>query len=220
MINTLSTTIAMAARKAALAGLLGAAATVAMIGCAGAAHAGTDSTPRTHHHGLWMYGDPAAAAPYWRRQTAGDCAEMAVADVVGQVTGQEPSEQKIEALAGKTPSVVHSGPIYDPKTGTKEEDVPVLLERYGIKSVAGRSSIGALEEALAKGHKIIVAVNWNPSDDHAEANHAVVVTGIDAKAGVVHLNDSGNNSGRDEKVSFARFDKAWATSQKWADITR
>src|ERR1700729_2570093 len=50
-----------------------------------------------------MYGDPVAAAPYWRQQHTSDCGEMAVADVVGQITGDEPSEQRITALAESTP---------------------------------------------------------------------------------------------------------------------
>src|ERR1700692_1380013 len=51
------------------------------------------------------YGDPAAAAPpLWRFQHSSDCAEMAVADVVGQVTGREPTERQVTSLAKKTPS--------------------------------------------------------------------------------------------------------------------
>ncbi len=34
------------------------------------------------------YGDPAAAAKWWRLQTYDDCALMASADVVGQMTGR------------------------------------------------------------------------------------------------------------------------------------
>jgi hypothetical protein len=48
----------------------------------------------------------------------------------------------------------------------------------------------------------------------------VVVTGIDTKAGVVHLNDSGSNTGRDEQVRIATFEKSWATSQNFAVVTK
>jgi hypothetical protein len=48
----------------------------------------------------------------------------------------------------------------------------------------------------------------------------VVVTGIDSKAGVVHLNDSGANAGSDEQVSIATFETAWATSNNFAVVTR
>jgi hypothetical protein len=51
---------------------------------------------------------------------------------------------------------------------------------------------------------VIAAVNaetiWNASDNRNVDNHVVVVTGVDTKAGVVHLNDSGITRGRDEQV--------------------
>lgn len=59
-----------------------------------------------------MYGDPAAAAKYWRQQTYDDCVLMSAADVIGQVTGREPSERAIIKVAQSTPSVVHPGSIY------------------------------------------------------------------------------------------------------------
>jgi hypothetical protein len=37
---------------------------------------------------------------------------------------------------------------------------------------------------------------------------------------VVHLNDSGINSGRDEQVSIATFEKAWATGHQGAVVTK
>jgi hypothetical protein len=48
----------------------------------------------------------------------------------------------------------------------------------------------------------------------------VVVTGIDTKVGVVHLNDSGSNTGRDEQVRIATFEKSWATSQNFTVVTK
>jgi len=36
---------------------------------------------------------------------------------------------------------------------------------------------------------------------------------------VVHLNDSGIRSGRDEQVSLTTFEKAWATSDNLAVVT-
>ena len=55
----------------------------AAIGLAGVAHAE-------------IYGDPEAAAAYWRYQHQEDCGLMAVADVVGQLTGREPSQIGVE----------------------------------------------------------------------------------------------------------------------------
>ena len=63
-------------------------------------------------------------------------------------------------------------------------------------------------------------VTLRPSPgDRTQENHFVVVTGIDTKAGVVHLNDSGSKAGRDEQVSSATFEKAWKTNDNFAVVT-
>jgi hypothetical protein len=50
-----------------------------------------------------MYGDPTAAAPYGHAQSLEDnCGAMSVADVVGEITGHEPTEQQILAVAEQT----------------------------------------------------------------------------------------------------------------------
>ena len=55
-----------------------------------------------------MYGNPEAAAPYWRYQHQEDCGLMAVADVVGQLTGHEPTQIGIELRGIFTPSQSHA----------------------------------------------------------------------------------------------------------------
>jgi Peptidase_C39 like family len=234
MISTLAATrISTVARTAALAAIIGAAfagTAGTALGWAGSANtepaenaapAGTPSVGR-------LYGDPLAAAPYWRPQTYNDCAEMAVADVTGQLTGHEPAEQDIVTIAENTPSNFHPGSIYHPgqPPGTNEGDVAVLLERYGIHSVTTRGSttIEALERSRADGHQVIAGVNaetlWNKGNgDRTEQDHFVVVTGIDTNTGVVHLNDSGIKTGRDEQVSVATFIRAWAASHDEMTVT-
>ena len=219
MTNTSSTRVAKMGRIAGLTAALSAAASAAMVGFAGAAHAAPSSSTADG-----MHGDPAAAAPYWRHQQQGyDCGEMAVADVVGQITGQEPTEDEITATAENIPSVSHPGPIYRSSGKTKNQDLPVLLAHYGIQAAAIHTNTGALERALDQGHKVIVGVNdktiWNEPGNRAQENHFVVVTGIDTKAGVVHLNDSGSKGGRDEQVSIATFEAAWNTSDNFAVVT-
>ena len=65
---------------------------------------------------------------------------------------------------------------------------------------------------------MIAAVNaetiWNyaaSQGQRSQADHAVVVTGVDTRAGVVHLNDSGTPNGRDEQIPLATFTQAWST---------
>ncbi|MCV7092774.1 hypothetical protein H7H80_26000 [Mycobacterium interjectum] len=187
-----------------------------------------------------------AASAFWRYQGYDDdCVEMAVSDVVGELTGRQPSEQAIVKLAQSTPSTVHPGPIYTkpnkrkPGSGTSFDDEPALLAHYGIHAVSTDQAsaakagvptgLSALEQDLAKGRKVIVGVNseliWRePVEDKApdgrpEANHAVVVTGIDTTAGVVHLNDSGSEQGRDEQVPIDVFAQSWATSDDQVTVT-
>jgi hypothetical protein len=193
-----------------------------------------------------LYGDPAAAAPFWRYQDFDDdCVEMAVADVVGELTGHLPAEHAIVKVAQSTPSTVHPGPVYTkpgkrrPGTGTSFDDEPALLSHYGIhamstdKASAGRTGIptglSALEQDLAAGRRAIVGVNseviWREPvedktpDGQPEANHAVVVTGVDAAAGIVHLNDSGDEGGRDEQVPVDIFMRSWDSSDDQMTVT-
>jgi predicted double-glycine peptidase len=167
-----------------------------------------------------MYGDPTAAAPYWHAQSLEDnCGAMSVADVVGEITGHEPTEQQILAVAEQTPSEMNPGTkIYTPNTGgISVGDLPVLLQHYGIKSETNDTSgpgLGALEQYLATDRKVIVYVNsaiiWDTSDQRTDADHFLVVTGIDANKNVVHLNDPGADNA-DEHVPAAAFLKAWQT---------
>ncbi|MDP7725854.1 C39 family peptidase [Mycobacterium sp. TY814] len=188
-----------------------------LLGCPGTAAA----DPNT----AGMHGDPGAAAAYWRYQMQErDCGEMAVADVIGQLTGNEISEEEIDNAAGTVPSTTHSGPIYTPGNRTSNRDLPVLLTHYGIASDGIKTDTPALERALDQGRKVIAGVNnrilWNEGGDRSRENHFVVVTGIDTRANVVHLNDSGIKAGRDEQVSLATFEAAWATSDNFAVVTR
>jgi Peptidase_C39 like family len=208
------TKVAAAARIVGLAAVLS-AVTGSAVAFAGAADAARDG----------MHGDPGAAASYWRYQQEDyDCGEMAVADVVGQISGREPTEQQITATAGNIPSVSHPGPIYRPSDKTKNSDLPVLLAHYGIQAVAVHTTTDGLAQDLDQGHKVIVGLNdrtiWNKPGDRTRENHFVVVTGIDTKAGVLHLNDSGSTVGRDEQVPIAIFGQAWATSDNFAVVTR
>lgn len=224
--------IAAVARTALLALLTSTAAGSLALGLAAPAEASA---------GGIVYGDPAAAAKWWRLQTYDDCAIMASADIVGQMTGNEPSEHAIIEVAQSTPSTRHPGSIYiqpadphnpDSGNGTNRLDIPTLLAHYGVGSKttdddeAARNGIAtgmdALKHYLGSGHAVIVSVNaemiWGEpvesKDDEGNpvSDHAVVVTGVDTRKGVVHLNDSGNKNGRDEQIPLELFAKAWATS--------
>ena len=212
MTNVLSTRVAAA---------LSAAAAAAVVGFAGTAHA----APSYTNSQAGMHGDPAAAAPFWHFQIAQyACGELAVADVIGQITGHEPSEEEVTTAAEHTPSDRHPGPIYTPCSRTSNDDLVVLLGHYGIQSGAFHSNLDLIEQDLDHGRRVIVGVNdktlWNESGNRGPENHFVVVTGIDTNANVVHVNDSGTMTGRDEQVSIATFQQAWAASDNFAVVTK
>lgn len=198
-------------RSVGVASLIAAAS----IGLAGFAHADTDGQ---------MYGDPQAAAPYWRYQNQQDCGPMAVADVVGQITGREPAQPAIVLRSMLTKSEAHRGAIYR-FDGTSPEDLVVLLQKFGIESdMTNGNTMPALEQDLAGGHKVIAGVNaetlWNTQGQRTDVDHAVVVTGVDTRADIVHLNDSGTPNGRDEQIPMATFTQAWATSNDLLIVTQ
>ncbi|WP_422743858.1 hypothetical protein ACN27E_19265 [Mycobacterium sp. WMMD1722] len=183
-----------------------------------------------------LHGDPGGARPYWSQQNLDDCMLMAVADVVGQLTGHTPSEDEIVALASSTASQFQSGAVYtapadvdDPATwnDVRAEDTTVLLAHYGITSTytdddvssTGGMATGlpALEHHLDAGDRAIVFLNaetiWNQDGDRSSGDHAVVVTGVDTDRGIVHLNDSGTEDGCDEQIALATFETAWAAGE-------
>ncbi|OBI93480.1 hypothetical protein [Mycobacterium sp. 1245805.9] len=195
-----------------------------------------------------VYGDPVAAGRYWHQQQYDDCVLMSSADVIGQITGESPSEAAIIAKAHSMPSTVHGGPIYtkpanldDPNSGAgaSVEDIPALLAHYRVaavvidrddRAVNGiRSGLAGIKQALGGGHKVIVSVNaeiiWREPVDAKDksgnpvSDHAVVVTGVDVSRGIVHLNDSGIAEGRDEQVPMELFVKAWDTSDELMVVT-
>jgi hypothetical protein len=179
------------------------------IGFAGVAHGDPNGQ---------MYGNPQAAAPYWHYQIGEDCGLMAVADVVGQATGREPTQVGIELRGVFTKSEAHHGGIYR-FDGTSPEDMVVLLGKYGVQSqLTTGNSLQAMEYDLASGRKVIAAVNaetiWNYPQGQGQrtsADHAVVVTGVDTRNNIVHLNDSGTPNGRNELIPMATFVRAWGT---------
>jgi hypothetical protein len=224
MTSTMRAKVATAVRMVGLVTLLSVIAAASLVSLAAAVHAYPGTPVPDADHELGMYGDPVAAASYWREQHASDCGEMAVADVVGQVTGREPTEQQIITLAENTSSTAGHGPIWKPPGATDIRDLPVLLWHYWIRAENIQSNTNALARKLGENRKVIVILNaetiWNQPGKRDSGNHFVVVTGIDSRAGVVHLNDSGINTGRDEKVPIATFEQAWAPNYNSAIATK
>jgi hypothetical protein len=195
-------------RTIAAAGLIG----ISALSLSGMAHAE-------------VYGDPQGMAGWTVEQSYDDCAIMAAADAIGQMTGVQPDEEEIVAFARNAPSVSRPGDmIYDmsdgdddPNGGTIFEDLPIVLGHYGVhgKYLDG-TGLSALEQVLSNDGAVIVNLNsesiWDIDGDRSIPDHAVVVTGVDTDSGIVHLNDSGTPDGADEQISLETFTAAWQTS--------
>ncbi|HZC51019.1 MAG TPA: C39 family peptidase [Mycobacterium sp.] len=151
--------------------------------------------------GPGVYGDPGAAVKFWRAQSKEDnCGLMAVSYIVGERTGNQPTEQEMITLAQNTPSSVNPGTmIYaasnDPSHagangGVSVEDLVVLLDHFGIKSAmtyGDQTSVQQLQQYLGDGRKVIAWVNstiigdqtGNATDQRTKADHYVEITAID-----------------------------------------
>jgi hypothetical protein len=53
---------------------------------------------------------------------------------------------------------------------------------------------------------------WGTGNDRGQADHVVVVAGVDETRGMVILSDPGNPKGNMEEVPISQFDAAWRTS--------
>lgn len=235
--------IAIAMRTALAGACIGVAATLLVSACGAAppstrAAAPPASTATARAAADGVYGDPDAAAKYWVQQSLEDtCGLASVADVVGEVTGNAPTEKQIIKLAQSTPSVIRDGPIYLPTGDPGHEteaggidmaDTVVLLEHYGIKSrmiydtQPDQTGLSALEQYLGSGRKVIAWVNGgtilNSDDQRTSPDHLLVVTGVDTNNDTVHLNDPYADHAN-TKVSIKRFMTAWKTGQKSIVVT-
>src|ERR1700744_10057 len=178
MTSTLRAKVATAGRTVGLVALLSATAAAAPVIWAAGVHANPGALAPDADHELGMHGDPAAAAhewgmqgapvaaaPYGREQHASDCGEMAVADVVGQIKGREPTEQQIIALAENTASTTGNGLVWKSIGTTDIADLPILLWHYWIRAENIQTHTDALSRKLAENNKVIVLLNaetiWN-----------------------------------------------------------
>lgn len=150
MTSTSRAKVVIAARTFVRVSLLSAAAAASPVILAAGVHANPGVSVPDADHELGMYGDPVAAAPYWREQHASDCGEMAVADVVGQITGHEPTERQMIALAETIPGAAGHGPIWKPMGTTDIADLPVLLWHYWINAENIQTQTDALARKLGK----------------------------------------------------------------------
>lgn len=123
------------------------------------------------------------------------------------VTGDVPNLRvtKLEGDISNTPQTVATGSA-TLLVGNKSEDAKFVYVDGHLYSDLGQP--GTYTD-FGNGASI-----YNPRSDHA-----VVVTGVDTENGIVHLNDSGTPTGRDEQIPMETFVEAWATSHDFMAVT-
>lgn len=181
-----------------------------------------DASAARDEHG--MHGDPEQASSYWYAQSVnGYCVPAAVAQVVGEWQGTNVGEGEVVARAvvhgWLTTTDTDGDGAPDDASGMTSSDGEALLESYGIPATTTHGSLKDLELLLDRDRDIIAYVDsdevWygaedDPSDGGSDANHAVVVTGIDDEN--VYLADPGDPSGAISVVPRETFEDAWSDS--------
>lgn len=166
-------------------------------------------------------GDPAAAMEHWECQGQTQrCAIYSQKFVIEELTGREIDIDELVAVAEENGWFVDDG-----MNGTAKLNMDKLLQYYGVESqIYFDADIDAVEQALNRGDKVIVAIQadqvWKGQDNNifsptCTADHAVEVIAIDRtdpEHPVVVLNDSGTPDGRGEMVALETFENAWSTS--------
>ena len=164
-------------------------------------------------------GDPSAYAHDWFYQEHnGYCVPSSITQVIESQTGITlHSYNLVEHEAS------HLGL---PGTDMSLPEAQTLLHSFDIPShvVQGgddQQAVTQLAEYLHDGRSIILAVNPDPfwygtqtssENPQGQADHAVVVTGINTETGMVTLSDPGTQSGNEEQVPLSTFVEAWSAS--------
>jgi hypothetical protein len=171
-----------------------------------------------------MHGDPEQASSYWYAQSVnGYCVPAAVAQIVGEWQGSNVGEAEVVGRAvahGWLTTTDSDGDgTVDDASGMTSRDAEALLESYGIAATTTHGDLKTLESLLDQDRDIIAYVDsdevWYDAEDDdgdggSDANHAVVVTGIDEE--YVYLADPGDPSGAIAVVPRETFSDAWSDS--------
>jgi len=161
-----------------------------------------------------LVGDPAQYADDWFWQAFdGSCAPASVAMIYAHYTGQEVTDLEFIELANELQCWANGSGEGHP--GMYPEGAVALLNEVGIPATVTYGSMEALDEALAQGHGVLVAVDsdaiWYGEGDDI-SDHMLAVAAIDYENGIVYLSDTGTPGGNMEQVPLSVFIDAWEDS--------
>jgi hypothetical protein len=101
--------------------------------------------------------------------------------------------------------------LYSPREhGIPAEAMGRYLRQHGFEAFAFPGRWNDLEEQVAKGRPLIVALRPQGQTDL----HYVVIAGIDSARGLVAMNDPADRKLLNEER--ARFEKDWSATHNWA----
>ena len=165
-----------------------------------------------------LYGDPDTSDNYWEFQgNTNRCAIYSQKFAIEELTGQD---LDIEEMA----DIAEDNGWFTEENGTPIVHMNKMLDYYGVENeTCPGSDMNDIEEALANGEKVIVALDadeiWYGDDDSDDlytpgdgVNHAVEVIGVDhtdPDNPVVILNDSGTPDGQGSRIPLEVFEDAW-----------
>jgi hypothetical protein len=184
-----------------------------------------------------VIGDPNADASQWSFQGAnGYCGPNSISMLLESATGQHLTEQQVASWAISNDEMTRLPPQDDSPPGEPSLHYGMLPSQaadalnaiggqYGISAHLEQGNLGDLETSLKDGHEVMIELDdqriWHQPGvaDTNEANHFVVVTGIDPSTGTVFLNDPGNPDGKEESIPLKEFESAWSISDNAMIVT-
>lgn len=100
--------------------------------------------------------------------------------------------------------------LYSPREhGIPAEAMGEYLRRHGFQAFAFPGKWSDLEEQIAKGRPLIVALR----PQGQSALHYVVIDGVDSERGLVTMNDPADRKLLNEERP--RFEKEWSATHNW-----
>jgi len=168
-------------------------------------------------HGA-VFGTPGEDTGRWVQQTTPFTCAVVSQEMILHMFGVNVSEAQLTYEAASHGWLTEGG--------TSMEHLSSLLEMHGVPChMNATGSVDALISELARGHKVIIALDsgemWNtdfPFEDFFSpggADHAVVLTGLDMSDPShpkVFINDPGDPEGAGKAYPLEQFLDAWADS--------
>jgi len=144
------------------------------------------------------------------KQDKNGCGPAAIAMVIQywQNSGAAGNASGPRATADSADPAAIERAVYSGQAkGTRGSDMKSYFEHAGFRAFVFKGDWADLEQHLAKGRPLIVALG------EPHSFHYVVVSGLDAKHGVVLVNDPARR--KLLKLDRAPFEKAWSAARNW-----